>query len=136
MKKVFAIMAVLAAVLLVAVLTAAPPAMGASGEALETGSTTGTGAIITVSMGFQPRYIVVTNASTTNIVKAEWDTGMATWSCLKTLESATAANIISVPTTSCISTYAGTKSAAPGFKIGADTDLNISGDTLRWKAWR
>jgi len=103
---------------------------------LATGTVTGTAANINVSLGFTPRYVIVSNPSTTTVVKVEWSKGMAAASCTKFLDSATAGSIISKITVSCISEYAGSTTTAPGFRIGTDSDLNISGDTLHYRAWR
>ena len=101
-----------------------------------TGSTTATGAAINVSTGFTPRSVLVSNIATTTPVKVEWFTGMTTASALRTLASSTASLIVTRITVSGVSAYAGSTSAAKGFTIGADTTLNISGDTLYYKACR
>lgn len=99
-----------------------------------TASVTGTGAAINVSIGFTPRSVIVSNIVTTTPARLEWQTGMAAASALRTLASATAANIVTRVTVSGISAYAGSSSAAKGFTIGADATVNISGDTLYYKA--
>ena len=100
-----------------------------------TGSLTSAGTSVNVSIGWTPRYVIVSKVTNT-LATGEWQTGMAAASCLKTLDSDTAGSIITLPTVSCISTYAGSTSAAPGFTLGADTNLNVNGDTVRWRAWR
>ena len=100
-----------------------------------TGSFTSAGTEANVSIGWTPRYVIVSRVTTT-LVTAEWQTGMAQASCLLTIDHATAASILSLPTTSCISTYAGSTTAAPGFTLGTDANINVNGDTVRWRAWR
>lgn len=143
MKKIFSGIGVVLGVLLL--MWAAPLLATTSVETnsgtLATGTATATGAAINVSLGWTPRDVVVTNVTGTNLVQVYWQTGMAAASCLKTAGTTTTvgsndAMVISLPTVSCISTYAGSSTAGKGFTIGADTDLNISGDTLRWRALR
>lgn len=106
------------------------------------GSVSATGAAINISLGWTPKYVIVSNPATTSPTKMEWWTGMAAASGLRSVASATTAGgattvpIVSRVTVSGISSYAGTTSAAKGFTIGADTSLNISGDTLYYEAVR
>ncbi len=142
MKRLMTVMSVIMMVV-IAVTYALAATVTVSNRSTDTatGYWTSDGAAQNVSIGFTPSHITVTNVTGTNLVKAEWMTGMAAASCLKTAGTTTTvgsndAMVISVPTTSCISAYAGTSSAAPGFTLGADTDINISGDTIRFRAHR
>lgn len=139
MKRMYLVMGIVLAVLVMAigvpVIEGATSSVETNSGTLATGTATATGAAINVSLGWTPREVVVTKVTNT-LGEAKWQTGMAAASCLKHLDSATAASIITLPTVSCISTYAGSASAAKGFTLGADTDINVSGDTLRWRALR
>lgn len=128
--------------LMVLVLGAGMPVASAGPVSMLTGSTSATGAAINVSTGWSPRYVVVTNPATTSPVRVEWNSAMASASCLKSVASATSGNgtagvpLVTRATVSCISPYAGTTSAGKGFTIGADTNLNINGDVLYYEAWQ
>lgn len=148
MKKIFAGIGIVLAVLL---LTWGAPLMFPTAEAttsveynsgtLATGTATATAATINVSIGWTPRSVLITNVTGTNLTQAYWMTGMAAASCFKLVSASTntyvpSAMVVSLPTVSCISTYAGSTTAGKGFTLGADTDVNVSGDTLRWEARR
>ena len=141
MKRALAIMAVLVAVCLVSLAFGASSSTTTTGD-VAVGSVTGTGANINVSIGFTPRYVVVTNPTTTSPVRAEWFSGMTSGSCLKSVASGTSGSnvsgvaIVTNPTNTCIGTYAGSTTAAKGFTIQADSNLNISGNTLYYRAER
>jgi hypothetical protein len=96
---------------------------------------------VNVSVGFTPSKVLITKTTTT-FAQAYWVTGMAAGSCLKTAGTGTngyaqtTMAVMSMPTVSCISAYAGSTSAAPGFTMGPDLDINVNGQTLRWEAHR
>jgi hypothetical protein len=96
-----------------------------------TGTLDGTGAAINISIGWIPDLVVVQNWEATDFARLEWYTGMAAASAIKTVTSTKTAI-----TTLGISTYAGTTTAKKGFTIGADTDVNVSGESITWCAWR
>lgn len=102
------------------------------------GKVTGTGAEITVSTGFVPKYVKVTNID--NGSSFEWYAGMTNATAIKTTGSAIGNTSITNATANGITPYAGTKNSAgaftnqPGFKLGADTDVNVSGKNLHYKA--
>lgn len=101
------------------------------------GSTTATGAAINVSLGWTPKYVIVSNPATTVPANMEWSTGMAAASALRTVASGTNSEaIMSRVTVSGISVYSGGTTTPKGFTIGADTVVNISGDTLYYRAFR
>ena len=87
------------------------------------GTTSGTGASLSITTGFLARYVLVVNVAAGGLVKGEWFEGMAAASMVKTA----AAGDITVPTTLGITVAAGTVT------IGADTDLNVNGETLYYK---
>lgn len=107
-----------------------------------TGTVAGTGAAINISCGFTPDYVKVFNPNDAGSLwpTLEWTTGMAADSGIKTLKSvdsgATGNASSNKITTGGISTYAGSTSAAPGFTIGTDADINASGETVTWVAMR
>jgi hypothetical protein len=105
-----------------------------------TGTITADGAAVNVSVGFTPKSILVTKVTNT-LGQAYWVSGMTAASCLKSKVTGTTGGVgnfglVSVATVSCLSAYSGSTSAAPGFTLGADTDINVSGDTLRFEAFR
>jgi len=105
------------------------------------GSVAGTGAAINVSVGFQPRYIRVVNTAKNVVV--EYIDGIGAGKGIKDQDQAVAeggsASYTVGPqfiSSNGITKYAGSSSAPEGFTIGADTDLNVSGDTLYYVAHR
>jgi len=89
------------------------------------GSFTGTGAILNIrTIDFRPRRVVLTNVSADN-AKGEWLEGMAADSAIKTITDGTISII----------TSGGITILSNGFTLGADTDLNVSGELVRFVAW-
>jgi hypothetical protein len=146
MKKLFEMIGILLVVVMLLVgvpllLQAATSSTVVSGD-MAYGVVTGTtGTAIDVSIGWTPKTVIVTRVTNT-LVRAEWQTGMDAASCLKTSATGTSGSgaegvaIITLPTVSCISTYAGSTTAAKGFTLGTDTTINVTGATLRWQAYR
>lgn len=93
------------------------------------GTVTGTGAALNVELGFSPKYVKVVNVTDPTVF--EWFEGMADASAIKTTD-AVAMTAIS---TNGITPYAGSTTASKGFTIGADADLNASGETLHYIAY-
>ncbi len=84
---------------------------------------TGTAAAFTITTGFQPRYVRVTNLAGTGS-DTEWFEGMAAASALKRV----LAGDKTIPTTLGITV------TANGFTVGLDTDLNVTSEQLSWMA--
>lgn len=95
------------------------------------GTQDGTGAAINIEIGWQPDHMVVQNIEATDFARLEWYKGMDAANAIKTVTS-TKSKITSLG----LSLYAGSTSAQQGFTIGADTDVNVSGEALTWCAWR
>ncbi|RMD93749.1 MAG: hypothetical protein D6811_04320 [Alphaproteobacteria bacterium] len=92
---------------------------------------TGTGSAINVSVGFTPARVEIINE--TDPGHYIWTDTMGAGEMLKLVDGTVALTFAS---SGGISTYAGSSgSAAKGFTIGADADMNGSGDTLHWVAW-
>jgi len=106
------------------------------------GSVAGTGAAINVSIGFKPDYVRAINYTNTAgaVASVEWFTGMTAAHALKGLgvaDNGTSGDESAAFITSLgISQYDGTDALTEGFTIGADTDLNVSGDTILYIAMR
>lgn len=104
------------------------------------GSVAGTGSAINVSLGFIPDYVKVFNPNDAGSLwpTLEWCTGMAAASGFKTLKSVDSGSTGNASsnkiTSNGISTYAGSSSAAKGFTIGADADINVNGETIYYLA--
>lgn len=109
---------------------------------IATGTVEGTGAAINVSVGFVPHYVKVFNYDDAGGLAPtlEWWYGMGAGDALKTLkvvDSGTSGNASSALITSNgIDAYAGTDTTGAGFTIGADTDVNVSNETIYWVAIR
>lgn len=97
--------------------------MGSGVSRTFVGSVTGTGAALDVKkVGFRPRNVRVVNVAAGGLCYGEWIEGMADASVVKTLTDGT----ISVPVT------LGITPLADGFTLGADTDLNVLGEVVRF----
>lgn len=98
------------------------------------GTVEGTGSAINVSTGFQPDYVKVLNYDSATIEGAEWfgGAGMPDGSAIKQTGTPTRTKI----TSNGISAYAGDDTNEEGFTIGADADINASGETIYWIAMR
>lgn len=87
------------------------------------GSFVGTGADLNVrTVGFKPRSVICRNV--TGLVTAEWQETMEDDSMVKRVTAGT----MTVPTTNGITPL------ADGFTVGADADLNVSGEIVHWEA--
>lgn len=91
-----------------------------------TGSVVGTGASIEVQLDFQPRVIELYNV--TGLVTAVWVEGMADASAIKRV---TAGDMTVVTT---LGVTPGIAASEFGFTIGADTDINVAAELIRWVA--
>lgn len=100
-------------------------------EQFKCGTQDGTGAAINIELGWLPDHVVVQNWEAADFARLEWYTGMAAAAAIKTATSTK-----SLLTTLGISQYAGSTTAKKGFTIGADTDVNVSGESITWLAWR
>lgn len=94
---------------------------------IRTGTVTGTGAAINVSLGFVPDYVKVFNITDADQVD-EWMTGMTAGTSIQT-NAAVAARA-----SNGISPFAGSATAAPGFTIGSG--ISESTKLLGWVAFR
>lgn len=106
-----------------------------------TGTVTGTGAAINVSIGFIPRKVKVYNPNNTTVFPTvEWVRGMPNGRGFKTLRivdsGTTGLGSSTYLTSNGISEFAGTQTASAGFTIGADTDLNRNGEVMVYEAFR
>ena len=92
------------------------------------GAVTGTGANLDVtSLGFRPRSVNLYNV--TGICQAHWQDSMADGAMFKTVDSGT--NLTDI---SFVASSTGITPLANGFRIGADTDLNVAAEIVHWEA--
>lgn len=82
-----------------------------------------TAAAITITCGFEPRYVRVIN--TTERIMVEWFEGMADAAGIKTAAAGTRTLL----------TTLGITVSASGFIIGLDTDLNATDKQISWIAF-
>lgn len=95
----------------------------------KTGTVEGTGSAINMELGFTPSYVRLINVD--GDASLEWMSTMADGEGYKTVAAGANAQI----TTGGITPYAGSEgSASVGFTIGADVDVNASGETIHWVA--
>lgn len=109
---------------------------------MKVGTVEGTGSAINVSLGWVPDYVKVFNYDDagSKAPTMEWWNGMTDGHGLKGLgvadDGATGDTSQAKVTSNGISEYAGDSDNAPGFTIGADGDVNVSGETLYYVAVR
>ena len=92
----------------------------------KTGSVEGTGAAITISVGFVPTRVELFNID--GDCFGQWIDPMPAASVVKTVTSGAGTTDISYATSNGVTT------TADGFTIGADSDLNVSAETIIWVA--
>jgi hypothetical protein len=108
----------------------------------KSGSIAGTGAALTINLGWTPAYVKVFNPNDAGSLwpTLEWVGGMpdaSGFKTLKTLDNGATGNASSNKiTANGITPYAGDIATTKGFTIGADADINVSGETLFWIAMR
>lgn len=100
-----------------------------AGNEIKVGTYVGTGAAITLSLGFIPDYIQVTNLTDGD---ARWEryTGMTAAHAITIAADGAQSRI----TSNGITEFAGSSTAAPGITLG--TALSESGDTFGYVAVR
>ncbi len=99
------------------------------------GTMDGTGADIDIKCGFVPAYVRVVNIESATIEQLEWYRGMADASAIKTVTGTVArTKITTLGITPLGDDPADT--VEKGFRIGADTDVNVAGETIVWFAER
>ncbi|UWQ30256.1 hypothetical protein [Leisingera sp. M523] len=95
-----------------------------------TGTVEGTGSAINVELGFTPDYVRLINID--GDATLDWTSSMTNGEGYKTVAAGANAQV----GTGGVTPYAGAEaSAAAGFTIGTDADVNVSGETLMWVAW-
>jgi hypothetical protein len=97
--------------------------MSSGARLVHRGSFLGTGANIDIKVpGFRPKHVTVLNQG--GLVKLEWYDTMGDGAGLKTITDGT----ISALTTT------GITQLADGFRVGADTDVNVAGELCHYEA--
>ena len=105
------------------------------------GTVEGTGSALNVLLGFTPAIIRLWNIDDAGATDArmEWITGMAAASAFKDMSivdsGTTADRSHELVTSNGITLLAGVAGVSEaGFTIGADSDMNVSGETILWEA--
>ena len=98
------------------------------------GSQNGTGASIDINLGFIPSEVKVVNIASATVEELQWYSGMANASAIKTVTGVVARTKITSLGITPLGAAAG--DTVRGFRIGADTDVNVSGEALIWRASR
>lgn len=101
--------------------------MASGGSRCVTGAFVGTGAALDVPVGFRPRAVEIIN--TDGACRADWTAEMPDAAMAKVVDSGAGATDLSYVTSN------GVTPADDGFSLGADTDINVSGETCYYKAW-
>lgn len=98
------------------------------------GSQDGTGAAIDIELGFIPSHVMVINTESATSEQLDWYSTMADDSAIKTVTGAVARTKITEDGITPLG--AGAADTFQGFRIGADADVNVAGETLFWAAYR
>lgn len=100
--------------------------MASGARRILTGSFRGTGAQLDIkTIGFRPSLVKLYNI--TGNCQAVWLAGMADASMQKTVDSGAGTTDMSAPTSGGITPL------ADGFRLGADADLNVSGEVVHYE---
>lgn len=99
---------------------------------IASGTVEGTGADINILLGFKPSYVRIVNED--GLATLEWFDDMTDGHGIKMVEATgvTMSKITSLGVTPYDGTAAGD---GAGFTIGADTDINVSAETLHYFAY-
>lgn len=89
----------------------------------------GTGASIDVYCGFVPAHVQVVNIESATIEQLDWYRGMADASAIKTVTGTVARTKITSLGITPLGDAA-TDTTEQGFRIGADADVNVAGETI------
>lgn len=96
----------------------------------KTGTVEGTGAAINIELGFKPTIVKIFNVD--GLATLEWNDAMPAASGVKRVTAGTMTWI----TSNGVSLYDGVaRTTGSGFTIGADADVNASGETIYWEAF-
>lgn len=99
------------------------------------GTVEGTGAVIDVALPYTPRKVEVLNAD--GICTLVWVNSMGLGAGLKTVDSGAGTTDISFITSNGVTPLeqVDLQDGDRGFQIGADTDINVSAETIYWVAF-
>ncbi len=102
--------------------------------AMVTGTVTGTGSAINVSLGFTPKWVHVTNM--VNGSSMDWNDSMAAGKTVLVTGSAISNTSTQIISSGGISKYAGDSSNSAGFTIGNNAKVNILSNSISYEAGR
>ena len=106
-------------------------------DEIRTGTQDGTGASIVIQVGWVPDWVVVQNIEAADFARLEWYKGMTAAHAIKTVTSTKSAiTSLGISQNAGSGQLGATAAVKPGFIIGADTDVNVSGEALTWIAGR
>lgn len=89
----------------------------------------GTGAAIDIFCGFVPAHVSVVNIESATIEQLDWYRGMAAASAIKTVTGTVARTKITSNGITALGALA-SDTTQQGFRIGADADVNVAGETI------
>ena len=99
---------------------------------VKTGTVEGTGAAITISVGFVPSIVKLFNIDGNCFLF--WNENVGAGKGQKVVDSGSGTTDISTISSNGV-TVVNTERSQMGFIIGADTDINVSGETIVWEAY-
>ena len=99
---------------------------------VKSGTVEGTGAAITISVGFVPSIVKLYNIDGNCML--HWNSSMGDGYGQKVVDSGSGTTDISTISSNGV-TVVNTARSQMGFIIGADTDINVSAETIVWEAY-
>ena len=97
-----------------------------------TGYQDGTGASIDVDLGWTPDHVAVLNTEAADFAELRWGSSMGNGHAVKRVAS----TFTKITTLGITPLGNATGDAKRGFRIGADADVNVAGETLQYFAFR
>ena len=104
-----------------------------SNDLIRIGKFTGTGAALTVSLGWIPDYVKCVNATDGDVID-EWFRNDAAGTSLRTIDTGAGAVDLVINAADGVTAYAGSTTAGPGFTVG--TDISESAKVINFIAMR
>lgn len=99
------------------------------------GTQDGTGASIDINLGWIPDIVFVQNWEATDYGRLEFYKGMTDGHAIKLL-TATDRDLSKITSLGITLLGSAATDTVTGFRIGADTDVNVSGESITWIAYR
>lgn len=105
---------------------------------IKTGTVEGTGALISIAVGFKPKIVKLINVDGRAMLF--WNERLGDGDGYKVLTgidaTADTVSLHSLITSNGVTAVDGDHDTKSGFTIGTDSDINVNGETIIWEAYR